>query len=403
MPLLFLAQSAGSPSKTFRICGLALLLGLAFAPYHAVLAVGVGVLVVAACRMPRARRVLAVAAIVFLIGAIRPRGPTIVLPTESFASLRAASVRAVRRAAPGPEGTLLLGMSVGDTTDMPRWLTLRFRRTGTSHLLAVSGANVTIAAGTLVSMLFALRLRRRAVALGAAVAVCAFALFAGAEPPVTRAAFMALLVLTARELGRTPDSANLLIAAACIMLALDPRAITSVSFALSFTATGGLLWLTPPIAARFETMRLVRRAPEFLRGTAADGLAAQLATLPIALGTFGTFSAVSPLANILAAPFVPLLTIGGGVLLAAAGIQPDLGRVVGVFLAIPVRVLLVLLAWCDAVPGAFLAGGSIPLPLAVAWYIFLAAIVVRARGLADDGKARMIGETIPPFVYAKHD
>lgn len=376
MPLSFLEHSGGSPSKTFRICGLAFLLGLTFTPYHSVLAVAIGVFLIAAWRVPRARRVLAVAAIVFVIGALRPRGPTIALPTEWFADLRAASVRAVRRAAPGPEGTLLLGMSVGDTTGMPRWLTLRFRRTGTSHLLAVSGANVTIAAGTLVSMLFALRLRRRAVALGAAAAVCTFALFAGAEPPVTRAAFMALLVLAARELGRAPDSANLLIAAACIMLALDPRAITSVSFALSFTATGGLLWLTPPIAARLEAMPFIRRTPELLRGTAADGLAAQLTTLPIALGTFGTFSAVSPLANILAAPFVPLLTIGGGALLVAAGIQPDLGRIVGVFLAVPVRVLLVLLAWCDAVPGAFLEGGSIPLPVAVAWYVFLAAIVI---------------------------
>ncbi|TAK05018.1 ComEC/Rec2 family competence protein [Patescibacteria group bacterium] len=390
MPLSFLAKSAGSPSKTFRVCGLAFLLGLAFARYPVALAVGIGVCAAAVLRLPSARRVLVIAAIVFVVGALRPRGPTIALPTESFAGLRAASVRAVRRAAPGPEGTLLLGMSVGDTTGMPRWLTLRFRRTGTSHLLAVSGANVTIAAGTLVSLLFALRLRRRAVAIGAAGAVCAFALFAGAEPPVVRAAFMALLVLAARELGRKPDSANLLIAAACIMLALDPAALTSVSFALSFTATGGLLWLTPPIAARLETMHFIRRAPEFLRGTAADGLAAQLATLPVALGTFGTFSAVSPLANILAAPFVPLLTIGGGALLAAAGILPDLGRAVGLALAVPVRFLLVLLAWCDAVPGAFLAGGAMPLPLAVSWYVFLAILIVRARDLSDDGKARML-------------
>lgn len=396
MSLSFLSACPGSPSKTFRICGLAFLLGLAFASYYQVLAVVVGMFVIAAWRVRSARRVLAIAAIVFVIGAMRPRGPTIALPTAWFADLRAASVRAVRRAAPGPEGTLLLGMSVGDTTGMPRWLTLRFRRTGTSHLLAVSGANVTIAAGTLVSLLFALRLRRRAVAFGAATAVCAFALFAGAEPPVVRAAFMALLVLAARELGRKPDSANLLIAAACIMLALDPRGIASVSFALSFAATGGLLWLAPPIAARLEAMHAVRRVPELLRGTAADGLAAQLATLPIALGTFGTFSAVSPLANILAAPFVPLLTIGGGALLAAAGLASELGRVVGVFLALPVRLLLLLLAWCDAAPGAFLDGGGMPLPLAVAWYVFLAMLAVRARDLPEPRDARIVGATFSP-------
>ncbi len=380
MPFSFLEVIAASPSKSFRLWVGAFLMGLALVRAPLVLAAVIaGVMLVAAFR-PHARRLLAVALVVLILGAVRPALAPVSLPVpaNALARIRAHTVSQMRRAWPGPEAALLAGMSIGDTTGMPQWMKLRFRKTGTTHLLAVSGANLTIAAGALVPLLFLLGLRREAVAVGAAAGIASFAVFTGGQPPVVRAAAMALLVLLAREAGRTPDRANLLLAAGAVMLAFDPALRDSISFLLSLSATAGLLWFSPLFAARFDAMRGVRRAPEVLRQSVADGLSALFTTLPITVGSFGNFSAVALPANMVAAPFVPLLTLGGGLLAVVSSVLPPLAALLAFPLAAVARILLWLLALCALAPGAYLMNGGFPPAAAVAWYAGLVFLARRA-------------------------
>lgn len=375
MPLPFLEEVAASPSRRFRLCVVAFLLGLALSGQPLVLAVLCTTAFLLAARVPRARRLLAIGVALLLLGAARPQFRPLLLPmpVEALGRARERTAFLVRRAMPGPEGQLILGITVGEKGGMARETVRRFRATGTTHLVAVSGANLTIAAGALMPLLFFLGMGRRAVAAATAVGVAAFAGFTGAEPPVVRAACMALLVLVARETGRTPDRANVLLAAAAAMLAAEPRLIGSISFALSMTATGGLLWLSPHIAAA-----LPQRLPEFVRGATADGVGATLATLPITVGTFGEFSAAALPANVVAAPFVPLLTIGGGVLIAASWLWDAAGLVLGTALAAPTALLLSLLGLFARAPGSLLTGGGFPGWLAALWYMALWALARRA-------------------------
>ncbi len=375
MPLPFLEEIAPSPSRRFRLCTVAFLLGLACAGQPLLLASMCATVLALAARASGARRVLAIALALLVLGAARPhvRPLPLPMPVEAFSRARARTAHLVRRAMPGPEGQLILGITVGEKAGMARETVRRFRATGTSHLVAVSGANLTIAAGALMPLLSFLGLGRRAVAAATAVGVAAFAGFTGAEPPVVRAACMALLVLAAREAGRTPDRANVLLAAAAAMLAAEPRLIGSISFALSMTATGGLLWLSPHVA-----QALPARMPETARSAAADGIGATLATLPITVGTFGEFSVVALPANVVAAPFVPLLTIGGGALIAASWLWDAAGLALGTALAAPTALLLFLLGLFARAPGSLLAGGGFPGWLAAFWYVALWALARRA-------------------------
>jgi ComEC/Rec2-related protein len=216
----------------------------------------------------------------------------------------------VRTAVPGDAGVFLAGLLTGDDTALSDAREERFVRTGTSHLTAVSGANVMIlvsilaTAGGLVgsSRSFLLQLSTIAV-------VWTYATMTGLETPVVRAALMVTLAITARRLGRRPDYFTAILLSAAIIAFLDPRDLRSVSFGLSFSASFAL-------AATLQN-RSARGLPEALMTAVAASAIAQLATLPVTLATFGTIALASLPANALIGPLVGLafpLTFAASVL-----------------------------------------------------------------------------------------
>ena len=135
------------------------------------------------------------------------------------------------------------------------------------------------------------------------LAICAYAVFAGASPSILRAAVMASIVLLARESGRRGSASAGLALTVAAMLVVDPATISDVGFQLSAAATAGLLlWGTR--CRDWLQSRLPRRTPGWLLESLAVSSAAQGATLPLVLLHFGSLSLVSPLANLLIAPLV---------------------------------------------------------------------------------------------------
>ncbi|MBI5466082.1 MAG: ComEC/Rec2 family competence protein [Candidatus Kerfeldbacteria bacterium] len=204
---------------------------------------------------------------------------------------------------PEPEASLASSMLWGDDAGLPGELTAAFRRTGTSHLLAVSGYNVMILSEVLFSVLLALGLFRRQASLVVLVLVGLFVLFTGAEPPVVRAGIMGSLVIIGRLLWRKPDNLNLLLGSASAMLLVAPRLIYDFGFQLSFAAMAGLLWLAQPLAGRLKFLP----AAVGLREAASQTLAANITTLPLILWRVDQLSLVGPVANLLIAPVVVVI------------------------------------------------------------------------------------------------
>ncbi|OGO57589.1 MAG: hypothetical protein A2V85_10460 [Chloroflexi bacterium RBG_16_72_14] len=221
---------------------------------------------------------------------------------------------ALRIALPEPEAGLASGILIGLRERVDRDLARDFATAGASHVVAISGWNIAIVAGIVGAVLRGRSRRMVAVVVGGTIV--AYVVAAGASPSVVRAAVMASVVLLARESGRAGRAPAALAWAATLLLLASPAMIGDAGFRLSVLATAGLLaWATPLGDA---IGRLAgRRAPRWMAESLGISLAAQAATLPDVLATFGRLSLVSPVVNLLVVPLVPLGMAGG--LLALGG------------------------------------------------------------------------------------
>ncbi len=140
-----------------------------------------------------------------------------------------------------------------------------------------------------------------------------YALLVGGSAAVLRAALMASMVLLAGAVGRQTSPWVLLMAACIVMTLLQPHVLWDVGFQLSLTATAGLLAFAAPWTRWLVGWQVLPRWVAEVLGTT---LAAQVAVLPVLLYHFGTLSVISPVANLLIAPLVPVITgLGAGLLL----------------------------------------------------------------------------------------
>ena len=230
-------------------------------------------------------------------------------------SIRSYMSKVVQRHVPGTSGALTLGLLIGDDTALTSSEREDLRRAGLSHLTAVSGWNVTLVISTVGLLLLRLGLRGWVWTGLQLTALCAFVWIVGLEPPVTRAAIMAVAGLTAIRLGRPAHSVTVLVLSAAGMVAVSPPALSSLSFQLSVLATLGLV-LAARLAHPLDGWKAIVLTP--LIATGAIGLI----TAPLLAAEFGTLSLLTVPANILAAPLVPAATISGVAVVATSPIAP---------------------------------------------------------------------------------
>jgi competence protein ComEC len=209
-----------------------------------------------------------------------------------------------------PYTGVLVALVIGDQRAIPsaQWET--FRRTGISHLVAISGMHISLVgllAGALIGAVWrrvprlVLRLpARKASALAAIAAATAYALLAGMGIPVQRALIMLLVVALALLLGRSLAPGRVLLLALAAVLIADPWAVLAAGFWLSFAAVGVILFVLGGRPGA-ESDRAGWRA------AVKTQLAITLATMPLLIALFQSFSIVSPLANALAIPVVSFL------------------------------------------------------------------------------------------------
>lgn len=218
---------------------------------------------------------------------------------------------------PSPSSSLLLGIIFGIKEQMPKDFSDNLKSAGVFHVIAASGMNVTLVGG-FISTIFAFFLKRQ-IAIGLSIlGILFYAVLAGFEPSIIRASIMGILVFSAQIIGRQTLAVNGLALAGFAMLFIDPTLISDIGFQLSFAATAGILFI-PKIG--------------LIGDVANTTIAAQIATLPILLANFGTYSIYSILVNGLILWTVPVLMMVGG-----------LGAILGLILA-PLGQLLIYLCY----------------------------------------------------------
>lgn len=202
---------------------------------------------------------------------------------------------------PGDQGQLLAGILYGER-GLSKTTKDAVRSSGLSHLVAVSGSNVTIILSAVMRMLGPLRWskRRRFVALS--IGLVSFVVFVTPQPPVVRAAIMGWLLALAPMVGRLPNFRHLLLVAAVLFTAWRPESLLfNPSFALSFLAMIGLQTYGAAVAKWLEKKTKSPMVAELVGST----VGAMLLTTPYAMWAFGQLSLVGLISNLAAVPLVP--------------------------------------------------------------------------------------------------
>ena len=278
---------------------------------------------------------------------------------------------------PDPEASLLAGILLGIESGISSDVREAFNDTSTTHIIAISGFNITILAAIVISVTGrSLGMRRGAIV--AAIVIASYTILVGADASVVRAAIMGGLVLFARFLGRMTLALASLAAAAIVMTLANPYVLWDVGFQLSFAATLGLVLYAEALkdwfvrfASRWvqtaQAKRLSTPVGEFVLFT----FAAQVTTLPLTAYHFQRLSLVSFAANPIVLPAQPPLMILGGLATLVGMIWLPLGQLLAwiawPFPAFTIRVVDLF----AAVPSAAIDLGPISFPALITMYVLL--------------------------------
>ena len=304
------------------------------------------------------------------------------VPQYWLERLREAAREKIRSALPErPYAGVLIALAIGDQNAIGPEQWQLFARTGVSHLMSISGLHVTMVAG-LFAMLVSWGWRRsgslplvlpaqKAAALAGFLAAFAYCLISGYAVPAQRTLYMVGVVAAALWLGRAASASRVLAAALFIVLVLDPWAVLSPGFWLSFAAVAVIFFVATGRTAKAHWLAQWGR----VQWAVTVGLA------PLLLVLFQQVSLVSPVANAVAIPLVsfvitPLALVG-------AVLPFDWPLALGHAI---LEVMMAVLEWLAALPSAVWhqhapVPWTVPLALAgIAWLLLPRGFPARALG-----------------------
>lgn len=300
---------------------------------------------------------------------------------QALFAVKRETLRIFERILPSEEAAFLSGITLGERSGFSTELTAALAASGTTHLVALSGYNISLLVVAIRKSLGRVVARRVAFFLTLAL-IAGFVVMTGAAASVVRAALMGTVLLLAQEVGRPSSFRNAITLTAFGMVLANPLlARFDIGFQLSFLSLLGITYAAPAVkrALRLKDDPGILAWRENLMAT----IGAQLAVSPLLILYFGTLPLTAVAANMLVIAFVPW-TMTAGFLAAGAGMLSE-------YLAIPAGWLLhLLLAYELSVIRFFgqfpaLSIASLYLPAALFYYAILAFFVAAyARRPARD-------------------
>lgn len=274
--------------------------------------------------------------------------------------------KTIEKFLPVSQSTLLSGILLGGNTGFSEIFFEALRNTGTLHVVAASGMNVSILAAFLMAIFIRI-VPRHIAALFVVAGIFFYAGLASFQPSIVRASTMGILVFTAAILNRGALATLGLLLACYTMLLFDPHLLFDIGFQLSVAATAGLLFLKPLAATQWDWFKKLETFP-VVGDSFTTTLVAQAATLPILLSSFGTVSLVSiPVNTLVLWTIQPIMVLG----IAAAIVSP-----LPILSALPLLAAFPLLSFFEWVVFAFnkqqfLLSFQIPFLAAIGYYLIL--------------------------------
>ncbi len=280
------------------------------------------------------------------------------------------------------EGGVIPAVLIGERSLLPEDTREAFVRSGTMHLLAISGLHLAVVVGFVWWLLRLAGVSLRAAGIVAIAAAVAYAFVAGGRPPVVRAALMAGLIFLAMITGRRRHILSVLSAAALVMLFRRPLELFDTGFQMSFAAVLGLYYLGAPLSRGLPALlglapRSTAGAPSAGRwvrsvlGTLGWSLGAWLGAMPLALWHFHIVAPVSPLANLLLIPVTSVMVVAGFAATAASFVSGGLAAALALSAAGAQMTLEAAARLLSRLPGAYVYVPAFPRIWVVLAYAFL--------------------------------
>ncbi|MSR87020.1 ComEC family competence protein [Candidatus Peribacteria bacterium] len=308
--------------------------------------------------MPRAQMVMAGA-------------PTGSQTLRSMYRLRRALEERINLLLTEPHASLLAGLLLGSRRGIPADLQEDFKNTGLTHLVAISGYNITMLITVMGTLLFWLPLRWRFIP--SVLLITGFTLLTGASASAVRAAVMGILGLLALQLGRVQTTRLAVLWTAFFMLAWNPKTLWyDAGFQLSFLALLGVLEIAPLLKPWLTWL------PETLgiRESLCLTLAAQMLASAWIFFLFGELSLIAPISNLLAPPLVPAASLLGFLSMAFSAVWMPLGRFTAALAWLPLTWITGVAHLLGSLPFAAVTMEGFPAAGIIAYYFCIAAWVV---------------------------
>jgi len=313
-------------------------------------------------------------------------------------SLRQRLSRSLAEVLPEPQASLAQGVILGMRGGIPQSLKSDFSRSGTTHLLAISGLHLSIAAGIVLEIGARLFGRRRHGHIWLALAgVWFYAVITGMNPPVLRAAIMVSLFLTAEMLGRQRSAITALAVAAAVMTGASPETLWDVSFQLSFLAMVGLVsvspflqsWMRQAVDRVLGERGVVAPAARYVADNLGVTLGVIITVWPLIAYHFGIVSFVAPLATLLALPALPWVIVAGTLAAGLGIVAMPVAQVVGWLAWLFASYMLVVVSGMAGIPRSSIEAASVNAAPVLAYYgVFAAAIWLRRYWPRASGAVR---------------
>jgi competence protein ComEC len=290
-----------------------------------------------------------------------------------------------------PQAALLQGLLVGGAGALPKKIVDALRSSGLTHIVAISGYNITLISTFLCMALFWLPRQWRYAP--SVVTIIAFTILTGASGSAVRAAIMGVLGLTANQFERIGNMRLTTAWTATMMVLWNPLQLAyDGSFQLSFLALLGVTEVAPIL------LRVTDRLPDLwgLKENIVLTMSVHLITAPFIAFTFGTFSTLSPLSNLLAPPAVPIATITGAAGVMINQVSPSLGMMTVAVTDTMLRWILGCATWIASLP---LSSMTLQCPwwIIAGWYAGCILVVTKCTGApSHDDQNSVPPSPLPP-------
>lgn len=282
----------------------------------------------------------------------------------------------IDRGLPEPESGLAKGFILGDKKSIDDELNDKFARIGISHIVAISGANVSILINLIMLFAVGVGLSRKYSFYFSSSLLFIYIILVGFPASAMRAGLMGFLILWAIYLGRLSKSANALVLAASVMLFVNPKILRDdVGFQLSFLAMLSIVYFYPILDEMLEKIKMTNKFS--LRDIMAMTLAAQIFTLPILINNFQQMSSVFLFSN-----FFVLWTLP--ILMAALPISIIISFVLGypiifLFSQAILKFIVLITEFFSDIPYASVPIKPLPWSVWIFYYFVLAYFVLRYK------------------------